>query len=69
MRRSLVLVDETARHPFLAGLPPHVRHSVEEAEKPADPAAISKHRITAQDVREFLLAYCACFMAVSLYIA
>ena len=25
--------------------------------------------ITAQDVREFLMAYCACFLAVSLYIA
>jgi hypothetical protein len=25
--------------------------------------------ITAQDVREFLMAYCACFVAVSAYIA
>lgn len=25
MRRSLVLGDETARHPFLQTLPPHVR--------------------------------------------
>lgn len=26
-------------------------------------------RITAQDVREFLMAYCACFLAVSTFIA
>ena len=25
--------------------------------------------ITAQDVREFLMAYCACFLAVSTFIA
>jgi hypothetical protein len=25
--------------------------------------------ITAQDVREFLMAYCACFLAVSAFIA
>lgn len=25
--------------------------------------------LTAQDVREFLMAYCACFMAVSAFIA
>jgi hypothetical protein len=28
-----------------------------------------RRRITAQDVREFLMAYCACFVAVSAYIA
>jgi hypothetical protein len=32
-------------------------------------AARSQPRITAQDVREFLMAYCACFLAVSAYIA
>jgi hypothetical protein len=26
-------------------------------------------QLTAQDVKEFLLAYCACFMAVSAFIA
>lgn len=63
MRRSLVLTDETARHPFLAQLPPHVRN-------PGRPEKAAIRRgIAAQDVREFLLAYCACFMAVSLYIA
>ena len=29
MRRTLVLTDETARHPFRASLPPHVRMGVE----------------------------------------
>lgn len=29
----------------------------------------ARRGITAQDVREFLMAYCACFVAVSAYIA
>lgn len=61
-RRSLVLTDETARNPFLAGLPPHIRLGV-----PA--VAVPRSRITAQDVKEFFLAYCACFVAVSAYLA
>jgi len=64
MRRSLVLTSEHSRHPFLASLPPHVRSEV--APLRIEP----KHRwLTMQDLRQFLLAYCACFMAVSLYIA
>ena len=31
--------------------------------------ASRRSAITAQDVREFLMAYCACFCAVSLFIA
>lgn len=63
MRSTLVLTDESARHPFLAGLPPHVRAG-------AAPLPIArKPWLTMQDLREFLMAYCACFMAVSLYIA
>ena len=63
MRRTLVLTDEQARHPFLASLPPHVRRGG---------AAIAMPRSAPQwrqDLREFTLAYCACFLAVSLYIA
>jgi len=60
-RRALVLSDEEARHPFRARLLPVRSH-------PTKPGFRSS-RITAQDVREFLLAYCACFLAVSLYIA
>jgi len=66
MRRSLALCDESARHPFLASLPPHVRHV--DAED-AEPMARRPRRVSVQDVKEFLLAYCACFMAVSIFIA
>lgn len=62
MRRSLVMTDEAARHPFLASLPPHVR-----AGTTAIPARARGW--TMQDLRDFLMAYCACFLAVSLYIA
>ncbi len=62
MRRALVLSDETARHRFLASLPPQVRFAAEPA------AVLLRHRIY-QDLRDFLAAYCACFIAVSLYIA
>ncbi len=54
-RRSLVLTDEAARHPFRVRL--------------ARGIGRRKARLAAQDLREFLLAYCACFLAVSLYIA
>lgn len=64
MRRSLVLTDESARHPFLASLPPHVRHGAEERVPSRMP-----WRLTAGDLRDFLLAYGACLMAISLYIA
>ncbi len=76
MRRSLALTDETARHPFLAGLPPHVRHAVPDEEeegegaKPGLQAVIGRlWRVSSGDVRDFLMAYCACFMAASLFIA
>lgn len=64
MRRSLVLTSEHSRHPFLASLPPHVRSE-------AAPLRIELKRrwFAMQDLRDFLMAYCACFMAVSLYIA
>jgi len=85
MRRSLVLGDEAARHPFLQSLPPHVRsgHLVPARRVPAAPAkpgahpfraALAKRRssalagITARDLRQFLLAYCSCFLAVSAFI-
>ena len=64
MRRTLVLTDETARHPFLGSLPPHIRRG-EEAPR-LDRRAIG---ITAADWRDFLMAYCAMFLAVSLYIS
>lgn len=63
MRRALVLTDEAAHHPFLARLAPHVRRS--DSHVPAR----FEWRLSAQDVKEFLLAYCACFMAASAFIA
>ena len=65
MRRSLVLTDEQARHPFLASLAPHVRRGGEA--QVVAPAAPRPRWL--QDLKEFLMAYCACFIAVSLYIA
>ena len=63
MRRSLVLTDEMARHPFLASLAPHIRRGDAARGVPR----LRPGRM--QDLREFLMAYCACFIAVSLYIA
>ena len=63
MRRSLVLTDEQARHPFLASLAPHVRRGGAVAIAP-----VRRDRWL-QDIKQFLMAYCACFIAVSLYIA
>ncbi len=62
-RRFLVLTDETASHPLWAGLASRF------SAKAAAPKFMRKLGISAQDLREFLLAYCACFLAVSLYIA
>lgn len=63
-RRSLVVTDAAAGHPFLASLPPHVRGS-------GDASADAGRRwpIDPTSVREFLMAYCACFLAISLFIA
>ncbi len=63
MRRALVVTDESARHPFLQSLPPHVRRVEPPRRAPAD------WRITLHDWRDFLLSYCACFAAVSVFIA
>lgn len=64
MRRALVLTDETARHPFLASLPPHVRRSAESRDEPQRARLLP----SIQDMRQFLLAYCACFTAVFVFV-
>jgi hypothetical protein len=70
MRRSLALTDETAGHPFLASLPPHVRRGIEVAQRNGEELPARGHfRFGVQDVKDFLIAYCACFMAVSIFIA
>jgi hypothetical protein len=63
MRRSLVLTDESARHPFRASLPPHVCGS--NLAVPARPAWV----ITRDDVQGFVGAYFACLAAVAVFIA
>jgi hypothetical protein len=63
MRRYLVLTDESRRHPFLASLPPHVRRIGDQLEPRWRPFAIG-----ADDVRQFLMAYCACLLAVATFI-
>lgn len=62
MRRSLVLTDEQARHPFRASLPAHVRSR--EYENPAE----SLWRLTEQDVRGFVSTYLAVFAAVLVFL-
>jgi hypothetical protein len=62
MRRALVITDETARHPFLASLPPHVRAA--QAPRMAHKAPW----FTLRDLQDFLMAYCACFLAVSTFL-
>lgn len=64
-RRSLVLTDESARHPFRAGLPRHVTHVVDQfTEEPAH----GFWQITRDDVRGFASVYFATFAAVLVFI-
>jgi hypothetical protein len=62
MRRSLVLTDEQARHPFRASLPPHVlRGDRVTFQRPS-------WVITRDDVMGFAGAYFACLAAVTVFI-
>lgn len=63
MRKALVLTDESARHTFLASLPPHVRKGTRP-----DPVR-SGWAITQEDVRAFFGAYIACLLTVLIFIA
>jgi hypothetical protein len=65
MRRSLVLTQETARHPFRASLPPHV---FEMRDWTAEPKVPWRQTLWT-DVRGFAQAYCACLLAVTAFIA
>ena len=62
MRRYLVVTDDVARHPFRASLPPHVLRGLAEIRMPRS------QRSLIESLRDFLLAYCACFVAVSTFI-
>jgi hypothetical protein len=61
-RRSLVLTDEGARHPFLATLPPHVRGEV-----PAKPLRTT-WVVTRDDIRGFASAYFASLAAALVFL-
>lgn len=61
-RRSLVLTDEGARHPFRASLPPHVREDLHHI--PAE----SLWRLTVDDVRGVASTYVATLAAVLVFI-
>lgn len=64
MRRILVLTDE---HRFLANRPPHVRGQDADAPLP-DKQWRLVPAVTAEDVREFLMAYCACLVAAAAFL-
>ncbi|BBC73608.1 conserved hypothetical protein [Altererythrobacter sp. B11] len=68
MRRSLVLTTETARHPFRASLPPHVFERLADDIEPCVPLR-QRLRLEADDLRHFALAYCACLVGVTAFIA
>lgn len=57
MRRSLVLTDESARHPFRASLPPQSRKRKESDSQ------FQSWRLTASDVRGVATTYFATFAA------
>lgn len=69
-RRSLVLTHEAARHWFRRSLPMHVfvvpEHDGHDAQN-GDAARTWK--LNGGDWRGFLSAYCAGFVAISLFIA
>lgn len=62
MRRALVLTDESARHPFRAALPRHLRREPDSQPRTID------WRLTGSDVRGFATAYFATFAAALAFI-
>lgn len=69
-RRALVLTDDAARHPFRQSLPLHVRTSPLGGEL-ARENALAKLRwnMLGGNWQSFLQAYCASFVAISIFIA
>jgi hypothetical protein len=61
-RRSLVLTNECARHPFRADLPRHVTEGLHEVENK------SLWQLTKDDMRGFASVYFATFLAVLVFI-
>jgi hypothetical protein len=60
-RRSLVLNNEASRHPFRASLPP-------AAARPAFRKPWLSLSLTSGDARDFLAAFVATFVVVSVFI-
>jgi len=69
----------TARHPFRAGLPlrtlrclprhePEVQARIDAGAGAAAEDPAPRRWLNAQDVRDFLIAYVACFLAVSAWL-
>ncbi|MGX7894983.1 hypothetical protein [Tsuneonella sp. HG222] len=67
MRRSLVITDETSRHPFRASLPPHVRGG-QDASASVFRLWRNALKLSAEDVRGFTTSYVACLVAVAAFI-
>ena len=61
-RRSLVLTEESARHPFRASLPPHVKRDIHDI--PAE----SLWRLTMEDARGFASTYVAATAGILAFI-
>jgi len=66
MRRALVLTDESARHPFRASLPMSWRRRDEMENRRSWRLNFG---LDAGDLRHFAGSYCACFVAVTTFIA
>jgi hypothetical protein len=64
VRRSLVVTDESARHPFRMSLPPHVCSS----SVPVNESGW-RRQLTRRDWRDIIATYSASFIAVTLFIA
>jgi len=62
-RRALVIENEAVRHPFRRLLPAHVLEPLTPERKPRF------GWFSMNGWRDFLMAYCAMFMAVSTFIA
>jgi len=82
MTKTFALNPDNAGHPFRRTLPAHVLRPLPilEPEVAAAEARVEQRaalrsrdvdlrRIRVQDVKDFLLAYCACFIAVMTFIA
>lgn len=67
MRRALVLTDESARHPFLASLPPHIRQRAGEIERTV-PWRL-RLGLTKRELESIAATYAAGFIATLTFIA